>query len=103
MTQSISWTDSGTPSRLALIKSTAAGTGRSLVAGGTGGAASVTGVPALDQVGAGERRRQQPGQLDRPGGGGHEQAGPARLDQQLTAAPARHQPPAGRAPAAPPR
>src|SRR5262249_61709467 len=98
MTQSISWTDSGTPSRLALIKSTAAGTGRSLVAGGTGGAASVTGVPALDQVGAGERRRQQPGPLDRPGGGVHEQAGPPRPQQQPTAAPARPQPPA----AAPP-
>src|SRR5215467_3870762 len=91
MTQSMSWPDSGAPSRLALMRSTAAGAGRSLAAGGTERAASLTGALALGQVGAGERRGQQPGQLGRPGGGIDQQAWPARLDQQLAAAPARQQ------------
>src|SRR6516165_12409353 len=91
MTQSMSWPDSGTPSRLALMRSTAAGTSPSPAADGTGRAASVIGPPALGQVGAGERRGQQPGQLGRPGCGVHQQAGPARLYQQLAAAPARQQ------------
>src|SRR5579859_8236185 len=86
MTQSISWPVSGTPSRLALITSTAAGTG------GTGRAASATRAAAVGQIGAGERGRQQPGQLGRPGGGVYEQAGPARLDEQLAAPAAGQQP-----------
>src|SRR5215471_3864679 len=91
MTQSMSWPDSGTPSRLALMRSTAAGTSPSLAAGGTGRAASLIGAAALGQVGAGERGGQQPGQLGRPGDGVHQQAGAASLDQQLAAAPARQQ------------
>ena len=90
MSQRISSPVSYTPSRLARIRSTAAYAARAagpaaLDAAGAGRAGSPIAVTGRGQVGPGERRRQQPAELDGPGVGVHQQAQAARLEQFLIA------------------
>src|SRR5262247_1797673 len=85
MSQRISSPVSATPSRLARIRSTAA-------YAGAGPAGSVIAIARGGQVGLGERRWQQPAELDGPGVGVHQQAQAARLEQELPAAPAGEEP-----------
>src|SRR5690242_5339642 len=84
MSQRISSPVSAAPSRLARIRYTAAYAG----AAPPGPAGSVIAVARGCQVGLGERRRQQLAELDGPGVGVHQQARPARLEQELPATPA---------------
>src|SRR5215472_17657918 len=86
MSQRISSPVSSTPSRLARIRSTAWYAARPGAAAGRAGSAIV--AARAGQVGPGERRRQQTAELGGPGVGVDQQAGAARFEQELAAAPA---------------
>src|SRR5215475_12612223 len=90
MSQRISSPVSSAPSRLARIRSTAAYAAPAAVpeAAVVVRAGSPIAVTGRGQVGLGERRRQQAPELGGPGVGVHQQAGAARLEQELAAAPA---------------